>query len=132
MTDPVLKPGVALVLAGPQGCGKTLLARRIAHLYGRAVEIDADQLGTHMGVKDVLQLGPRVLIIEGLPRTEVARGHLYALLTVDTMQVRLAYSMVRKTVKVPQVIICTSEPVPPVYRDPQRFQVVTMPERAAA
>lgn len=132
MNDPVLKPGVALVLAGPQGCGKTTLARRIANLYGRFVEIDALQLEYGAGVNDALQTAPRVIIIEGLPRSEAARDRLKLIATSQTVHVRPAFSVVRKAIRAPHLIVCTHEHVPAAFTESSSFQVINMPERATA
>lgn len=133
MKTPPLESGIALILAGPQGCGKTRLAKLIGQRHGSVAEMDPACLGRPSELACVLQDKPAVLIIDGLPRTPAQLETLRALVGNPTIKVRQPYSdNVMVTVKVPHVVICTNEIVSSTFRQGRRFRVVDMASRAFA
>lgn len=67
-----LKRGTALVIAGPQGCGKSLLARQIAMGHGKFQQIETGPAWDFQ-LRDALNGRPDVLIVDGVPgRDELA------------------------------------------------------------
>lgn len=121
-----LKHGQALVITGPQGCGKSTLARKIAEKHGRFVEVEACQLETHRGLDDLLASEPQTVIVEGFPESEEARAMVKAMITGDTVKVERMYAE-PKMVKAPNFIFCSghADPFPP-GADNRRFCVIDL------
>lgn len=105
---PRLEKGKALVLVGPEGCGKSTLARQIASGLGRFIETDASILNSEWGTLAVLQSRPDVLIIDGLPRGIAATARAKALISnpLVRMSGRNGQDM---AIKPPHLIFCTGE-----------------------
>lgn len=103
-----LKHGQALVITGPQGCGKTTLARKIAGQHGPFVEADAHQLETHRGLNDLMASEPSTVICEGFPKGEDTQARVKALITGETVKVERKYGE-PKMVKAPNFIFCTGD-----------------------
>lgn len=121
-----LKHGQAMVITGPQGCGKTTLARNIAEKHGSFVEADAHQLETHRGLNDLLASEPRTVICDGLPESEDTQARLKAMITGDTVMVGRKHGA-PKMVKAPNFIFCTGDAAPlPLVAADRRFHVVEL------
>lgn len=131
MKTPPLEQGIALILAGPQGCGKTRLAQLIGSRHGGVAGIDATRLSDPGDRNAVLSTMPTVLIVYGMPKGQ-GFDELKSLLSSPKMSVRPPYQTTLATVKTPMVIICTNEIVPQAMREARRFRVVDMPARAVA
>lgn len=116
----------ALVLAGPQGCGKTLLARQLAKDVGNYVEISVEEIiGKQSRFTPWLQDSPNVVIING----ELKYGDLLRV-TPLIVQNDLQCNCVGKepkTVKAPIFIFCTTN-VKDFDIYPHIFNVMEMSE----
>lgn len=62
-----LSKGKALVITGPQGCGKSTLARDIASKHGSFEEVDAADLDGAFSIGDALAKEPETVIVDGAP-----------------------------------------------------------------
>lgn len=121
-----LKHGQALVITGPQGCGKSTLARKIAEEHGSFIEVDASQLETHQGLNDLLASEPATLIVDGWPDNDDTQDWLNTLIASDAVEVDRLYSA-PKMVKVPTFIFCTNTAAAlPLSATGRRFRVVRM------
>lgn len=120
-----LKHGQALVIAGPQGCGKTTMARKIAEKHGgRIVETEAHELETQRGLADLLASEPSTVICEGFPESEYTANRLKELITCDTLKVAAKYGAF-KMVKSPRFIFCTGDAdLLPLVAEDRSFHVV--------
>lgn len=121
-----IQPGKALVIVGPQGCGKSILARLVAEQYGSFVETDARELETHRGLDVLLAREPNTVICEGVPASEEAQIKLKALITSDEVKVVRKHGS-PKMVSTPNFIFYTDEanPLPPTA-EARRFYVVQL------
>lgn len=106
---PTLQPGIALVLAGPQGCGKSTLARELAEQRGAYAEIEGHTMGPRFSFAPTLRLEVRTIIIDGLPRSDQQWGNIKWLLTADKMLMRPSFASERVAVPVPAIILCVQE-----------------------
>ncbi|MDZ4282786.1 MAG: AAA family ATPase [Hydrogenophaga sp.] len=79
--NPVIRKDTALVIVGPQGCGKSLLARELAAKAGVYVELDISELSDEGMRKAVLSRMPKTLIVNGLPRTSEQKTLVKSLIT---------------------------------------------------
>lgn len=121
-----LKHGQALVIAGPQGCGKSILARKIAEKYGAFIETDAHQLETRRGLNDLMASAPRTVICDGFPDKEEMRMRLKALITAKTIKVEPKRGAL-KIVNAPNFIFCTGDADPlPRITDDRRFCMIQL------
>lgn len=116
--------GEALVLVGPQGCGKTLLAQQIAKQYGTVAEISAAELEDSRQFRYLLDREHDTVIVEGVPTRQVTQAKIKTLLTNDTIANRRPGSVPRM-VKSPKFIFCSgNDQAVPGIDDTRRFRVV--------
>lgn len=121
-----LNHGQALVITGPQGCGKSTLARKIAEERGSYIEVDARQLETHQGLNDLLASEPATLIVDGWPNDDDMQDWLNTVIASDAVEVDRLYSA-PKMVTVPAFIFCSgTDAALPLSATEQRFRVVRM------
>lgn len=104
---PTIEIGKALVLVGPQGCGKSMLARQIARGFGRFVQTESHVLASERDTLAVLESSPQVWIIDGLPDRFDAQARLKALIVSPQVHMRGRGGQT-KTIQSPQIIFCTS------------------------
>ena len=117
--------GKALVLQGPEGCGKTLLAKQLAEAEGTYSETDMPGLvGGASRFSSWLDGAPDVVIVEGIPAPYEldAVKHLVA----SPVLLRERKGEDAATVSAPMFIFCTSSPSPPENRTRRRFHVLQM------
>ena len=115
-----LKKGQALVIQGPQGSGKTVLARKIAERYGSFIEIDAYQLKTRRDLNDLLEKGVSTVICDEIPEEIKVQSFLKLLIKSKPSWWKHGKP---KLVNVPNFIFCTGNPSPLPGND-RRFWVV--------
>lgn len=121
-----LKRGQALVITGPQGCGKTQLARKIAEQHGSFVEVEAAQLDDHHGISEALANKPATLIVDGLPTQNAVIEKIKAMITSGSVRVNRKHQ-VAEIVETPNFIFCSGEANPFLLAGvDRRFQVVRL------
>lgn len=125
-TLPTIAPGRGLLIAGPQGSGKTRLAELVAkHRGGLYRQIDVADLNQKR--MNDWWLDCRTLIVEGAPTTAHALAHLKRLATGNDLPV-LTLSRERVHIEPPAVIVCAEAPVDELAR---HFDVVQLEPAAA-
>lgn len=124
-----IERGQALVLAGPEGCGKSRLARDLAEKFGSFAEISAEHLGSPFELGHALEGEPLTLIVEDIPRDARSLQLVKSMLTNERVLCnRKGHEP--KLVRAPNFIFCTSDPNPFIGHDTRRFAVVRMGEGA--
>ncbi|MGQ3001267.1 MAG: hypothetical protein ACT6UH_00535 [Hydrogenophaga sp.] len=130
MNTPPLEQGIALILFGSQGCGKSALARSIAVQYGPVQDCEVTQLNSARDLNSLLLGRPAVLIVEGLPTRPDQWPAIRTLMTTRKSAITSCGRV--QVVTNPHLIFCTNEPVPQALRESRRFQVIDIEARAAA
>lgn len=126
-----LRPGTALVLTGPEGCGKSTQARAVLDAYGKPwAEVTAQHLLQPFGAGPMLE-GKGGLLVEdnGL---RWGRHSLSGLLVFATLDDWHLYSRTLRlgSIPAPRMVICTTSDrlVRFASDHPAAFDVVTLPD----
>jgi broad-specificity NMP kinase len=122
-TLPKLQPGIALVLTGPPGCGKSTLARELAEQRGAYVTVDADLVNMWHHADHTLRSNTRTIIIDGVP---TGQENIEVLKELVAMCVRLSF-VKREGADLALVICARDEALPPFMLDSRHFDMFHMP-----
>lgn len=121
-----IEKGRALVLAGPQGCGKTKLACELAAAYGTFVVADARVLQSPFALGNVLAGNHATIIVDDAP------AHLITAHQTKSMVASQSITMHRKmreeqVVPTPNFIFCTGDAdALNLHPHDRRFTVVSL------
>lgn len=132
---PQLQRGRALIITGPQACGKTTLAGVVALQHtGRMQEIDATCLDSKYGIENALLTNAAVLIVNGTPRTAIGRENVKQLVTAHTLSYRPRGAVDLLTVEPPLLIFTTNDPETARHfaADGRRFDLLDMAAEPAS
>ena len=118
----------ALVITGPQGAGKSVLAVEIAMKEGDFVEVFAHELDRNGGLDSAIANSPKVIICDGFPTRAETLQRIKQMITEPTTRINVKYRT-PATVNSPKFIFCTGDfdPIP----DSLRFAVVKLRRQAA-
>lgn len=113
----IIEPDTALVISGPQGCGKTVMARRIATSIGPFQEISFQALMNDEALKDHLSKDTAALIVDEIDWDAVAlkaktMGRLKDLITSATVRFRPPYGKESISMPMPKLIFTTNDTEP--------------------
>lgn len=109
-----LHRGSALVLAGPEGCGNTTIAREIAAPHGKPVEVFLNDLDNPFRLGAMLRLKAPVAIVDGAPVSRAGSMTLFALIGRPTF-VAAEHGVEGEVMPTPHLVFCAQP------RDDLRF-----------
>lgn len=110
MSFPQLQRGRALIIAGPQGCGKSRLAHQIALQHTAVPQpMQMTWLEGRYGVTNALNADAQVLIIEGLPNTAMSMANIKQLLTAKSIRHRPPGALQPAEVQPPLLVFTTND-----------------------
>jgi broad-specificity NMP kinase len=124
-----LKHGVALVISGPPGCGKSNLAREIAKAHGSFEEVSLRDLDSDFRIGVIYAREPKTVIVDGFPRDADARKALRHIVSSEYVVVN--QKMKRSfEVKNPNYIFCSgdADPFNLIGHEERRFMVIRLGE----
>jgi len=111
MPLPQLQRGRALIITGPQGCGKSRLAHEVALQHTAVPQpMEMTWLEGRYGVTNALNADAQVLIIEGLPHTPMAMANIKQLLTAKSIRHRPPGALQPSEVQPPLLVFTTNDP----------------------
>lgn len=122
-----LTKGVALVIAGPQGCGKTTLAHAIARRYGRTADSTMPAILSSFALGDLLYpSAPATVVVEGFAQNRVELAWLKELVSSPEIRIDRRLDATR-LVKTPNFIFCTGDvDALKLAGDSRRFHVIRL------
>jgi energy-coupling factor transporter ATP-binding protein EcfA2 len=104
---PTLQPGIALVLTGPPGCGKSTLARELAEAAGAFCEIELHDL------EDPFRrwMGPEIktVIVDGFPKRLGMLAKVKEYVSASHIEVNRKMRPVVEAMPSPNFIFCVQE-----------------------
>lgn len=120
---PTIEKGRALVLYGPQGCGKSKLAVELAKAHGSYTEVHRADIDGG-ALTPWLAGEPRTCIVDGFPSTELGMNALKQMITTEMAVLRLRGREPR-AIPAPNFIFCVDD-IDPLPMSDRRFNVVRM------
>ena len=121
-----LTKGVALVLTGKEGCGKSSVARRIAAENGSFIEVGMAKL-KGFGLGKVLNQLPKTVIVESFTQpTKDELDKIKAWIANDSIVIDLK-GQPQKTVPLPNFIFCSNHSAKLNFgKNNRRFKVINL------
>ena len=101
-----LEQGKALIITGPQGSGKTTLARQIASENGSFIEVDGSVLLDKHRFHEAIKGGMGTVIVDEFPCSKNYAAALKALITSKKVRYREPDGTAHITVNMPNFIVC--------------------------
>lgn len=109
LDKPTMQRGQALVLVGPQGCGKTRMAHELAAQAGPYVQLEVEEVVSPLKLGNALATEPATVIVDvGGPIGMKCLTQLKQLITASHIQCK-RHMREPTTVRTPHFIFCTGD-----------------------